>query len=155
MTITLTVPGRADVALRHLLMDVNGTLTSRGRLLDGVAKRVENLRTAVDVRLLSADTYGTLDEVAEALGGVRTSRVTSGAEKAALVNALGAEACVAVGNGANDEQMLRSVALGIGVLGPEGAAPQTLAAADVVTASILDALDLLLEPKAVAATLRP
>jgi soluble P-type ATPase len=155
MAITITVPGRADLVLHRLLMDVNGTLTGRGRLLDGVQGRVESLRRALDVRLLSADTFGTLDDVASALGGVEVARVSSGADKAALALELGADTCVAVGNGANDERLLASVALGIGVLGPEGAAPQTLAAADVVTASILDALGLLLDPKVLAATLRP
>lgn len=155
MAITLTVPGRADLVLHRLLLDVNGTLTGNGRLLDGVQPRVERLRAALDLRLLSADTFGTLDHVASVLGGVAVTRVSTGADKAALVHDLGADTCVALGNGANDEQMLASVALGIGVLGPEGAAPQTLAAADVVTASVLDALDLLLEPRALAATLRP
>jgi len=155
MPITLTVPGRADLVLHRLLMDVNGTLTRNGRLLDGVQPRVETLRAALDLRLLSADTFGTLDDVASALGGVEVTRVSSGADKAALAHDLGADTCVALGNGANDEQMLATVALGIGVLGPEGAAPQTLAAADVVTASAQDALDLLLEPRALAATLRP
>jgi soluble P-type ATPase len=40
------------------------------------------------------------------------------------------------------------------VLGPEGAAAGALRAADVVCASILDALDLLLDERALAATLR-
>jgi soluble P-type ATPase len=51
--------------------------------------------------------------------------------------------------------MLGEAALGIAVVGPEGAASASLAAADVVCGSILVALDLLLEPRALAATLRP
>ena len=41
--------------------------------------------------------------------------------------------------------MLEAVRLGIVVVGPEGAGGPTVRAADVVCASILDALDLLLE----------
>ena len=116
--------------------------------------RIAALREVLEVRLLSADTFGTVDEVARQLGGVGVTHVASGAEKAAVAANLGADSCAAVGNGANDEEMLRTVALGIAVVGPEGAAPATLASADIVTGSVVDALDLLAEPTAVAATLR-
>jgi soluble P-type ATPase len=154
MTITVPVPGRADLALQTLLLDVNGTLTRGGELLDGVGPRMATLREMLDIRLLSADTFGTVDDVARALGGVAVTRVSSGDEKAAVAGSLGAETCVAVGNGANDEAMLRAVALGVAVIGPEGAAPVALGAADIVVGSVLDALDLLTQPTAVAATLR-
>jgi soluble P-type ATPase len=154
MPIVVSIPTQPDLHLEHLLLDVNGTLTRGGRLIDGVQSRLTGLRGLVDVRLLSADTFGTLDDVAEQLGGLPVERVSDGEEKAALANRLGARRCAAVGNGANDEHMLRAVALGIAVLGPEGAAPRTLAAAEVLTASVLDALDLLLAPKTLTATLR-
>ena len=61
---------------------------------------------------------------------------------------------VAIGNGANDVSMLRAAALGIVVVGPEGLATEAIAAATIVTLSIADALDLLLNPKRLVATLR-
>jgi soluble P-type ATPase len=154
MTITIPVPGRADLALHTLLLDVNGTLTRGGVLLDGVAPRLDSLRGVLEIRLLSADTFGNVADVAQRLGGLAVTHVSSGAEKAAVADNLGAENCAAAGNGVNDQEMLRTVALGIAVIGPEGAAPATVAAADIVTGSVLDALDLLTEPTAVAATLR-
>jgi soluble P-type ATPase len=51
--------------------------------------------------------------------------------------------------------MLREAALGIAVIGPEGAAATAIAAADVVCRSIGEALELLLDDQALAATLRP
>ena len=45
-------------------------------------------------------------------------------------------------------------ALGIAVIGPEGAAGAAVRVADVVCGSILDALDLLLDETALRATLR-
>jgi soluble P-type ATPase len=50
--------------------------------------------------------------------------------------------------------MLSSAALGIAVLGPEGLAVEALRAAHVVVARIEDALDLLLHPQRLVATLR-
>jgi len=61
---------------------------------------------------------------------------------------------VAIGNGVNDARMLRAAALGIAALGREGLATAALQAADVVVASIEDALDLVLQPERMAATLR-
>lgn len=153
MSITVTVPGEAPLVLRHLIADVNGTLTDRGRLIDGVADRIGRLRELVEIHLLTADTYGTLPEIAAELG-VAARRVGVGAEKADVARELSPASCAALGNGANDEPVLRTAALGIAVIGPEGASPRALAAADVVCASVTDALDLLLDPRALTATLR-
>jgi soluble P-type ATPase len=60
-----------------------------------------------------------------------------------------------MGNGANDAAMLAGTALGIAIVGPEGAHRAALAACDVAVRSVADALDLLLEPQALVATLRP
>ncbi len=61
---------------------------------------------------------------------------------------------VAIGNGANDVRMLEWAARGIAVLGPEGLAVSCFQAADVVAPDIGAALDLLLLPRCLMATLR-
>ncbi|MCS7007201.1 MAG: HAD family hydrolase [Thermoleophilia bacterium] len=152
--IVCNVPGRAALRLEVLLLDANGTLTDRGQPIDGVAERVRALAARAEVRILSADTFGTLRDVARLLGA-RGERVTTGEAKAAVVAAVGRERCAAIGNGANDAAMLAAAALGIAVVGPEGAAGAAVRAADVVCTSIVDALDLLLDERALAATLRP
>jgi soluble P-type ATPase len=50
--------------------------------------------------------------------------------------------------------MLRNAAMGMAVLQAEGFSREALLAADVVTSSILDALDLILHPLRLTATLR-
>ena len=50
--------------------------------------------------------------------------------------------------------MLREAALGIAVVGGEGAAAAALREADVVVTDVLAALDLLLNPRRLMATLR-
>jgi P-type E1-E2 ATPase len=153
VTLVIEIPGRDRLELQFLLLDVNGTLSDRGKLLDGVAERLAALRGNLDPRLLSADTFATLASIAEQLA-LPAQIAASAQEKLAVLHELDASLCVAVGNGSNDAGMLAEAALGIAVIGPEGASTQALAAADVVCASILDALDLLLEPRALAATLR-
>ena len=154
MTLSLIVPDRGPVDLDHLLLDVNGTLTRDGRLLEGIAPAVRALADTVSVRLLTADTFGTARTVAQQLG-VALEIVTAGEHKRALLEQLGPERCVAFGNGRNDVAMLRSAALGIAVIGPEGASAEALSAADVICVSILDALGLLTQPTRLTATLRP
>jgi soluble P-type ATPase len=61
---------------------------------------------------------------------------------------------VAVGNGRNDRLMLQESALGIAVILNEGAAMQTLLCADVVCTDIVAALQLLIHPLRLTATLR-
>jgi soluble P-type ATPase len=153
VTLAIDIPGRASLALEHLLLDQNGTLTNRGQLIEGVASRIARVRERLQVHVLSADTFGTFDALVRELG-VDGQRISSGAEKRAFMRALGPARCAAIGNGTNDVSMLNAAALGITVIGPEGASGAAIAAADVVCGSVLDALELLLDERALVATLR-
>lgn len=154
MALSFQIPGGETLEIEHLLLDINGTLTDRGDLLPGVGKRIGRLRRSVGVHLLSADTFGTLDRLARSLD-VEGARISTGAEKRAFARELGSGSCAAIGNGRNDAEMLAEAALGIAVLGPEGLSRAAITVADVVCPSIQAALDLLVDPRALAATLRP
>jgi soluble P-type ATPase len=67
---------------------------------------------------------------------------------------LGPANSAAIGNGRNDALMLKQAALGIAVVQTEGAATAALLAAEIVTPGIIDALDLLIHPDRLKATLR-
>lgn len=153
MTLTIGIPGGVELRLDHLMLDVNGTLTNRGGLLSGVHPRVAKLRRSLTVHLVSADTFGTLASIAELLE-VDAVRAGSGDDKLRKLKELGPQRSAVIGNGANDVLVLQAAALGVAVVGPEGASVAALRAADLVCGSVLDALDLLLEPKALSATLR-
>ena len=154
MALSFEIPGGEHFDVEHLLLDVNGTLTDRGSLLPGVSRKIARLGRSCVVHLLSADTFGTLDHLAQRLG-VEGKRISSGSEKRDLAEGLGGNRCAAIGNGRNDAEMLAEVRFGIAVLGPEGLNRAALGAADVICSSIQSALDLLLDPEAMAATLRP
>jgi soluble P-type ATPase len=153
MPLWVDIPGRERLELEHLVLDVNGTLTSRGAVIDGVPERLADVGERLRIHLLSADTFGTLDEVAAAVGGEATT-IASGEDKRRVLEGLGAHRCVAIGNGTKDAAMLELAALGIAVLGPEGTAGAAIRVSDVLCGSILDALDLLLDETALRATLR-
>jgi soluble P-type ATPase len=154
--IELIIPGRGDLAIEHLVMDVNGTLAVDGILLDGIAKRIGALRNRLTVHLLTADTHGgqaTIDHLLN-LKAVRIQRGDEAGQKADFVRQLGAEHVVAIGQGANDAQMLKTAALGICVLSVEGLAVETLNSADLFMPDILSALDLFDKPLRLIASLR-
>lgn len=154
--ISIAIPGVGDFRWTHLVLDVNGTLTTDGGILPGVAQRLRALSSQITVHLLTADTRGTASTLASDLG-VSWKQVQRGSEaqqKRAQVETLGAERVVAIGNGNNDAMMLSEASLGIAVVGQEGAAIQALLAADVVVRDVVDALDLLLDPVRLLSTLR-
>jgi P-type E1-E2 ATPase len=154
--IELTIPGRGELHLQHLVTDVNGTLALDGTLLEGVARRLGNLRDRLSLHLITADTHGQQSAIDHLLNvsAVRIQRNNEAAQKADYVHSLGSEAVVAIGQGANDAGMLKAAALGICILSPEGTATETLLAADLVTPDIHSALDLLDKPLRIIASLR-
>jgi P-type E1-E2 ATPase len=154
--IEISIPGRGGLQLQHLVTDVNGTLALDGVLIDGVAQRIAALRQKLEVHLLTADTLGRQAVIDRQLD-LTATRLTGGNEveqKRTFVEKLGADAVVAIGQGANDAGMLKAAALGICVMSSEGAALETLLAADVVVPDIITAFDLLDKPMRIIASLR-
>jgi len=154
--ISIPIPGYGHLQLKVLVMDYNGTLAVDGRLLEGVSERLLQLSRQLELHVVTADTFGCVQNV---LGHLPCSlhilpREDQDHAKEDYVRSLGSDWTVAIGNGRNDRLMLAEAALGIGVISAEGACAATLAAADVVCRSVEDALDLLLFPLRLTATLR-
>ncbi len=154
--IKFTIPGQGDYEIEHLVMDVNGTLAIDGQLIDGVAGKITTLRTQLTIHLLTADTHGKQAAMDQQLG-LSAVRILPGGEalqKANYIRRLGSEKVIAIGQGANDAEMLETARLGICVLSVEGVSKDSLLAADLVAPDILSALDLLEKPLRIVASLR-
>jgi P-type E1-E2 ATPase len=154
--IELSIPGRDDLKIEHLVIDVNGTLAVDGYLIDGVAKRVGSLRDRLQIHLLTADTHGR-QELIDHLLNLKAVRIMGGREaeqKADYIRSLGAEHVAAIGQGANDALMLRAAALGICVMSVEGLSTATLATSDLLMPDVLSAFDLFDRPLRLIASLR-
>ena len=152
----LTIPGRGELNIQHLVCDVNGTLALDGILLDGLAKRIAHMRDRVQVHLLTADTHGKQAIIDQQLNlkAVRVSGGDEAEQKALYVKQLGADSVVAIGQGANDAAMLKAAALGICVMSREGVALETLLAADLLVPDIFAAFELIESPLRMVASLR-
>lgn len=154
--LSIEIPGRGAMTLEHLVLDVNGTIAAGGSLLPGVADALAALGGVLDVVAVTADTHKTASTL-DAEAGITVRVIAPGGEgeqKRALLRELGAERTVAIGNGANDALMLAEAAVGIAVIGAEGAALDAIQAADVVVTDVLDAFALLADARRLVATLR-
>lgn len=154
--IELTIPGRGELRIEHLVTDVNGTLALDGILPDGLAKRIGLLRDRLQIHLLTADTHGRQAMIDQQLNltAVRIKGGNEAQQKTDYVKTLGERSVIAIGQGANDASMLKEAALGICVLSQEGVAVETLLAADLLVPDIFAALDLLDHPLRLIASLR-
>jgi len=154
--IRFNIPGLGDYNLEHLVMDVNGTLAVDGQLMDGVAEKIASLSSKLTIHLLTADTHGRQAAIDQQLG-LTAVRITPGGEasqKAEYVRRLGGEKVAAIGQGANDAEMLAAVRLGICVMSMEGVAKETMLASDLIAPDILTALELFEKPQRIVASLR-
>lgn len=154
--IELDIPGRGTIRLEHLVSDVNGTLAVDGVLLDGIEEMLAELKSVLQVHLLTADTHGRQADIDRQLD-LKGTRIPPGDEagtKAQYVRRLGADTVFALGQGANDAGMLKEAGLGVAVQSEEGLAVETLMAADLVMPNTLSALRLLLTPTRIKASLR-
>lgn len=151
--IQVDIPQWGVLELQHAIFDINGTLAVDGHPFPGVVDRLRRLADHLSLHALTAGTHGNIAELQQLLD-IPIRIIGEGDEKARYVQQLGAEHVVAFGNGRNDIGMLRVAALGVAILSGEGAAAETLQAADIVALGPVDAIDLLLNPKRLIATLR-
>lgn len=151
--ISITIPGREKLHLTEAVFDVNGTIAVDGVLIAGVAERLQMLAEHLSLHILTAGTHGNISELEHALD-IPLRIISTGEDKARYVQQLGPEHVIAFGNGVNDAAMLRLAVIGVAVMVGEGASLQALRSADILARGPLDAIDLVLHPKRLIATLR-
>jgi soluble P-type ATPase len=154
--IEVDVPGQRIYRFENLILDLNGTITLDGKLIEGVKERIESLRNLINILIVTADTRGKAHELTDILK-IPIHKVNKGNEqiqKLKLVRHLGLKATACVGNGSIDASMLKESILGICVVGPEGTSFEAIANCDIVVPNINAALDLFIKPERLIATLR-
>ncbi len=152
----ITIPGRGILNIQHVVFDFNGTLATDGKIHPSLKPLFSQLKEIAEIYVLSADTYGSVEEECGDLD-IRVDVLSSKSgtvEKKEFVQKLGAESTVCIGNGVNDAGMFEVSALSIIIMGEEGCAVKALTKADIVVKNSEDALNLLLNPKRITATLR-
>lgn len=129
-----------------ILLDLNGTIATDGKIKEGVKERLTILKERAEIYILSADTFGTLNDIAKSLNvkGMKVDREKYGSEKIAKLKILEElkkenpnKKIIAIGNGNNDELLLKNADLGICVIGDEGAWSKTILSSDIVVKDIM------------------
>jgi len=154
--IRLDIQGFGILELRHFVSDFSGTLSEDGNLLPGIKDRLTVLAEHLTVHVITSDTF---EKARQELKGVACRvQVLEGErhllQKETYVRALGEDSVAALGNGNNDAGMLRTARLGICVCLKEGCSAEAFKASKILVHSPIDAIDLLLNPKRLTATLR-
>jgi len=154
--IQIDIPGWGNMEIENIVLDLNGTIATDGKIPITIKEKIKSLSEEVSVYVLTADTQGTANEEIWDLNVqlVKTSEEDSKIRKFEFLSTLTPEKTVAIGNGNNDQLILKEAALGIAVLGDEGMSVSALKDADIVVKDISNALDLFLKPKRLIATLR-
>lgn len=154
--INIKVPGRCDYSIENIVFDYNGTIAANGKITPQIKEKISILCNMANVYVLTADTYGSAANECQGLDlNLKTFPKDNAADyKSKIVEELGKEKTICFGNGYNDTKMFETAALSVAVLEKEGMCSALLKESDIMVKSIEDGINLLLNPKALIATLR-
>lgn len=154
--ININIPGWGNMEVENVVLDLNGTLATDGKIPSEVKKKINALAGQVKIYVLTADTQGTATEEIREMKVelIKIEGKDSKEGKFNFLKSLDLEKTIAMGNGNNDQFILKEAGIGIAILGDEGISVIALKQADIMVKNISDALDLLLKQKRLMATLR-
>lgn len=152
----IDIPGYKALELVNLVLDYNGTIAVDGYISDDVRRCLKKLAEKFRIYVVTADTHGNAKaECADLPLEICTFPSADAAHaKKEIVEKLGCENCVCMGNGRNDVLMCRIAGLSIAVMDMEGMYAKLSAEADICVRSMQEGLELLMNEKRVIATLR-
>jgi len=150
------IPGRGKIEIENVVFDYNGTIAVDGKLIETAKELIFKLKEHVNIYILTADTYGTVEEQCKELGvNIATfPKEMASLSKKEIVEKLGSEKTICVGNGFNDIEMFKICKLSIAVIENEGCSGKLLLHSDIVAKSIRDAIEIILCENRMKATLR-
>lgn len=143
-----------ELELETIVLDLNGTLSVHGKIVEGVRRRISHLKNlGFKIFLLTGDQRGNGKSISDDLG---IGLIIAGTEKEkeTAMKQFNKNTTVSVGNARIDLGMFRHSALRIVTIQGEGIHPKILQHSDILVTSINDALDLLLHNDSLAATLK-
>ncbi|HSW66522.1 MAG TPA: hypothetical protein VLI54_05285 [Bacillota bacterium] len=151
---TYDIPGQGQLTIKTVILDLNGTLSVGGQIVDGVKSRLDKLKEqGMQVLFFTGNTRNDADDLATNLG-IEWKLAKNAEDKRNLALQLDPDTCASIGNGRIDLELMKTVKLGIVTLQSEGVHVETLLACDIIIPTINDALDLFIDSQRLIATLR-
>ncbi|QOW11690.1 ATPase P [Kaistella flava (ex Peng et al. 2021)] len=156
--LSILIPGfrEDELHLQHLMVDFNGTLAIDGKLIAGVKEKLNLISEKLQVHIVTGNSFGTAEKELEGISCTLKllSAHNQNIEKGKYVEMLGKESVISIGNGSKDREMVQRSVIGIILIQKEGASVEALMVSNIACTNILDALDLIDNPKRISATLR-
>jgi len=145
---------KKPLILDTLILDLNGTISVDGKLIVWVENKIDSLKKSWRTILLcSGDTQWTADTIAKKIGAV-LYHCKDQHDKEKILKKNKAKHSVAIGNGNIDVKLMKKCELSIAVIQAEWCSRKAIESSDIVCTNIVDALDILLLPKRLIATMR-
>ncbi|MHA1792718.1 MAG: HAD family hydrolase [Promethearchaeota archaeon] len=157
MVIEVNIPNYGNLKLKFLVMDMNGTIANNGIINPRLKEYFDALSKNLKLYIVTADTFGTVAEMAREFNidhHLLPKKTLESIEKLEFIRELGPENVIALGNGNNDVMMLKEAIVGIGIIGKEGISKDCLISADILVHDVIDALEIIIKPEKLKATLR-
>lgn len=148
------VPGVGDIEINTLVFDLNGTISNRGKVIDGVAERLKNLKNAgFRLIMITSDQRGLGENTAKVLGMEYYHAETS-TDKEKIILTLDPLTTAAFGNARVDIGMFHHARVSIACIEGEGIHAEIFRFADILVKSVNDALDLFLDQDSFISTMK-
>ena len=152
----IEIPNYKTLEIENIVLDFNGTIAKDGKVKQETKELINALCNEFNIFVITADTNNSVKDELNSLPVtiiiLKSDNHTK--EKMEFVKKVDCNKTIAIGNGANDELMLKTATIGICLLGNEGCATKTCLASDILCKNIHEALELFLYPKRLIATLR-
>jgi soluble P-type ATPase len=157
--ITIEIAGFGGRHITTVVSDYTGTYSFAGVVTADVRHQLNQLTALVELHIVTADSFGTAEgELAGIVNPYHLRTERHDIEKADYVSRFDLASVAAFGNGNNDRLMLKAVkeggGLAVAVDNGEGCAVDALVNANLFVVGARNALDLLLDPMRLKATLR-
>lgn len=155
--ISIDIPGKGKMKIDNLVLDFNGTIAYDGTIKDGIREKIQSLNEKdINIYILTADTYNLAKEQCADLPVELQifDQDNAAISKREIFNKIDSQTTMTIGNGNNDVELFEESILSVAVVGDEGCAVKAIFSADIITNNIIDAIDLLLNPQRIKATLR-
>ena len=152
----IEIPEYGTLQIDALFLDFNGTIAVDGFISEPVKERLRALGEKLEIFVLTADTHGNARTQCEGLPVILRTFPQGSAKnfKREMIRSRKGSCCAAIGNGRNDEDMLKEAVFSVAVLDQEGAYGKLIGIADLCVRSMEDGLDLFLKPHRIVAGLR-
>lgn len=149
------IPGMKPFDIKNLCLDYNGTIACDGSLIKGVKEKILLLKNKLNIYVLTADTYGTVEKECKKLGiNVRKfDRENAAVCKKKIIKSLTGKT-ISFGNGLNDIKLFDNSYISVCIIGQEGMYSKLIPHSTIVVKNIIDAFDLLINTNRMKATLR-